>query len=270
MYKAFISAALAVNATAFEIVYPGDQVDAIRADPTEYKPVFKWPREGFRCGATMVAPRVALTAAHCIEASWDSVNPNLSVELWDGAVYDIVEFRTNECWNFASGGGPYSADIAIMILDRDINDAEEGVTYYKTWNAEQQQETVEGREFILAGWGASGAVNENGDFDESHHQSQIFHRGYNVINEIQNNMLVYTMDSPENGGLDLESMGHYGDSGSGALMVEPEGATEADGEIYIIGVKSNGGMGQWGTSHQYTRVGGYHWDWIDANINSLD
>ena len=50
-------------------------------------------------------------------------------------------------------------------------------------------------------------------------------------------------------------MGHYGDSGSGALL-------EKDGEFHIIGVKSNGGMGQYGTSHEYTRVGGYHWKWI--------
>jgi len=31
------------------------------------------------------------------------------------------------------------------------------------------------------------------------------------------------------------------------------------GKRWIIGVKSNGGPAQWGTSHQYTRVGGYHW-----------
>jgi hypothetical protein len=47
-------------------------------------------------------------------------------------------------------------------------------------------------------------------------------------------------------------MSHFGDSGSGALVVE-------NGEHHIVGVKSNGGMGQYGTSHEYTRVGGYHW-----------
>ena len=66
-----------------------------------------------------------------------------------------------------------------------------------------------------------------------------------MINEISDNMLVYTMDRPEDGGLDLESMGHFGDSGSGALFVK-------DGEHHIIGVKSHGGMGQYGTSHAYT------------------
>ena len=76
-------------------------------------------------------------------------------------------------------------------------------------------------------------------------------------------MLEYTFDRPEDGGLDLESMGHYGDSGSGALLIE-------DGEMYIIGVKSNGGPAQWDTTHQYTRVGGYHHDWVEANKNSLN
>lgn len=102
---------------------------------------------------------------------------------------------------------------------------------------------------------------DNGD--ESHHRYEIFHRGYNVVNEIRDNMLVYTMDRPEDGGLDLESMGHYGDSGSGALMIK-------DDELHIVGVKSNGGPAQWGTSHEYTRVGGYHREWVEANLASLD
>merc|ERR1719461_275526 len=74
-------------------------------------------------------------------------------------------------------------------------------------------------------------------------------------------MLVYTMDKPQDGGLDLESMGHYGDSGSGALM-------DVNGEIHIIGVKSNGGPANWGTRHEYVNVGGYHRAWVEANIVS--
>ena len=220
----------------------------------------------------MVSPQMALTAAHCVTANWDANDPNLTVKLSDGEVYGIKEFRTNECWDFSSGL-PYSADIAIMILDRPIPNAQEFVHYIPTWNAETLHDVL-GREFELAGWGASGSVNDEGDGDESHNRYEIFHRGYNVVNAIVNNMLVYTMDRPEDGGLPLESMGHYGDSGSGALLFEPDGTFDSDGfpngKRWIIGVKSNGGPAQWGTSHQYTRVGGYHWQWVQDNLNSLN
>ena len=126
MSKAFLGAALAASVSAWKIVYPGDQVDLIRIDRQEYPMVFKWPEEGFRCGATMVSDRMALTAAHCVTALWDRTDPNLTVRLADGEVYGIQEFRTNECWNFAAGGGPFSADIAIMVLDRPIANAVEG------------------------------------------------------------------------------------------------------------------------------------------------
>ena len=197
MNRNFFAAALVAYATAEDkIVYPGEHVDLIRVDRQDYPMVFKWPEEGFRCGATMVGPQMALTAAHCVTEAWDSGNPNLTVKLANGETYGIKEFRTNECWDF-NAGSPYSADIAIMVLDRPIEDAEEGKHYVKTWDAASMGD-VAGKEFILAGWGASGEIMENGD--ESHHQYEIFHRGYNVVNEIRNNMLIYTMDRPADGG----------------------------------------------------------------------
>lgn len=100
---------------------------------------------------------------------------------------------------------------------------------------------------------------------------QIFHRGYNVVDAISGNMLRYTMTRPEDGGLDLESMGHYGDSGSGALLeINPDEEDVTLRRHRIVGVKSNGGPAQWGTSHAYTYVGDYHTDWIQANMESLD
>ena len=65
---------------------------------------------------------MALTAAHCISKDEDGLNPGLTVKMYDGGEYEIKEFRTNECWNFGNGG-PYSADIAIMVLDRPIPNA---------------------------------------------------------------------------------------------------------------------------------------------------
>ena len=76
-------------------------------------------------------------------------------------------------------------------------------------------------------------------------------------------MLVYTMDRPEDGGLDLESMGHYGDSGSGALML-------VDEELYLIGVQSKRHGYEWGTPFELVALDDNHRAWIDANLDSLD
>jgi hypothetical protein len=52
-------------------------------------------------------------------------------------------------------------------------------------------------------------------------------------------------------------MGHYGDSGSGALY------EMADGTLRIIGVKSNGSATAfYGSQHEYTYVGDFHAPWI--------
>merc|ERR1712156_228165 len=39
---------------------------------------------------------------------------------------------------------------------------------------------------------------------------------------------------------------------------------------YIVGICSKGGGPRYGSSFKYTRVGGYHLRWIQANLNSLD
>ena len=81
-------------------------------------------------------------------------------------------------------------------------------------------------------------------------------------------MIHYDLDDPSDpssGAVEHESMGHYGDSGSGALYeVAPE-------RYRIIGVKSNGSAtAYYGSHHQYVYVGDYHKTWIQDNINSID
>ena len=92
---------------------------------------------------------------------------------------------------------PFAESITILIFDRPIPNAVEGVHYVKTWDIATMGDLT-GREFILAGWGVSGGIREVGNdwTDEP-----IFHRGYNVIDEVTDNMLILDMDRPEDGGL---------------------------------------------------------------------
>ena len=80
-------------------------------------------------------------------------------------------------------------------------------------------------------------------------------------------MIVIDLDDTTvegSGAVELESMPHYGDSGSGALY------EDADGTLRIIGVACCGSaLAYYGSEHYYTYIGDYHSSWIEANINSL-
>ena len=87
-----------------------------------------------------------------------------------------------------------------------------------------------------------------------------FHRGYNKINEVVGNMLIYTMDNDANGGLELEAMCWDGDSGGPALI-------EVDGKKKIAGVNSTGEGPGYGKKDEFTRLGSPHANtWILDNI----
>ena len=113
-----------------------------------------------------------------------------------------------------------------------------------------------GREFAIAGWGSTAEIREAVDWEPTE-----LHRGYNVVNELEDGMLYYTMD--EHGGHELESFAHRGDVGAGGL-------TLVNGELYIIGVSSERWGLSWGDRHGLTNVGGYHREWILANLASVD
>ena len=83
------------------------------------------------------------------------------------------------------------------------------------------------------------------------------------MNEINDNMLIYTMDTQEDDGLRLEAIGNSGDSGSAALVKEGE-------TWFIAGVKSNGECCSYGSTAEYTRLGGLAYPWIQDNIKFND
>ena len=67
------------------IVYPDGRTNEIRVSRELYPAVFKWPKASPRCGATMISPTMALTAAHCVSQGEDMAqNLNMQIELTDG------------------------------------------------------------------------------------------------------------------------------------------------------------------------------------------
>lgn len=80
----------------------------------------------------------------------------------------------------------------------------------------------------------------------------------NTVSMINDNMLIYTMDHPNQDGLRLEGMGFSGDSGGPALYKDRDGWK-------IAGVKSNGECCDYGASNEYTRLGDIAYKWITDN-----
>ena len=61
----------------------------------------------------------------------------------------------------------------------------------------------------------------------------VLHRAENVVNTIEDNTLIYTMERPDEGGRRLEGIENSGDSGSPAQIRNPD-----TGRWNIDGVKS--------------------------------
>ena len=209
----------------------------------------------------MISPRVALTAAHCVDDSMDGVNPEnrgrpISVTLTNsdpnGADFTttIQEIRSNECWFYEDYAVVWGGDLAMLILAEEKPNAQLGVDYIDIWDDEVDGD-ITGRTFALMGWGLSGPVSnpEQGIWD--------FHRGYNVVREVYENRIQYGFEDPADTGLPLESVANNGDSG-GAATIE-----FTDGTRKLIGVCSNGYGPVYRdednpyNQHEYIAVGGW-------------
>ena len=145
------------------------------------------------------------------------------------------------------------------MLEEPIPNAVAGDDFVNLWDVETQGKTMEGEIFTLVGWGLSGPVGDDWNFDGS---MSVFHRAENQVNKIEDNTLIYTMDRLADGGLELEGIGNSGDSGSPALIRNPN-----NDAWNIGGVKSWGSNGSgYESVNGYTRLGGLAYDWIMSNL----
>ena len=90
----------------------------------------------------MVSSRIALTAAHCVrphEVGVSTGESRLRVKI-AGQNRRIREIRVPECWDF-SRTGPLNVDVALLILNKPLDNAVEGVDYVKIWDPVDEQDT---------------------------------------------------------------------------------------------------------------------------------
>ena len=66
-YTCFTVALVSTVVKANELIYRDDvDVSQYRVDPALYPMSFAWPADEPSCGATMISPQHAITAAHCL------------------------------------------------------------------------------------------------------------------------------------------------------------------------------------------------------------
>ena len=95
----------------------------------------------------------------------------------------------------------------MLILNKPLDNAEEGVDYAPVWDPEEQGEEAEevkkDDEFILAGYGTWSNWNiwKNGFYDNDLRSGPKFHKGLNLVESVQSNFYYYRMTNFRDGDL---------------------------------------------------------------------
>lgn len=181
-------------------------------------------------GATLIAPDVAVTAAH-VAAAIQHRYPNIQ---FDGEQYGISEILIFP----QTSQRDFTPDLALLKLDRNVEDIEPARLY--TLDNER------GREIYFVGCGNSGTGNEGVTLRDGKRRGAT-----NVIDSVSMSGIYFDLDSADTA-TELEGINGPGDSGSPTLLVE-------DGKTYLVGVSSHGvpgpnGLFRYGCGDVHVRV----------------
>lgn len=253
--------------TAPAIVIRHDRSDAdYVVDATRYPQLFHLhTRESSTkvCMATLIAPRWAITAAHCTEqtpiATTLAAGLPYTLEI-AGAGYLIDSLVVHPDYRSAKGS-LLGVDLALIRLDREVP----GVAPVLL----NRDATELGSVVQLFGWGHTG----NGDTGRQRNDGR-FRRAENEITEALQ-WLRFRFDDPRERGsvaLDLEGVPALGDSGGPALVDTPEGLVllgVALGELDLSSPDDPQGarQGLYGATEIYERIA-LHSDWIAAVLGA--
>jgi secreted trypsin-like serine protease len=253
--------ALALGAVpASGIVIRHDRLDAnYVADPRNYPQFFHLHERNQRkvCLATLIAPRWAITAAHCSDdtplrealAQGDDYTVGVA-----GQTYHVSSLVLHP--DYSNGTLLQGVDLALLQLDRAVED----VAPVALQRAQDEADAVA----TLVGWGSTG----NGTTGRSGNDGK-FRRAQNRV-DAADQWLEFHFDDPRMPGskaLALEGVPGLGDSGGPALV-------EHDGELVLIGIAvgelardDDRRQGLYGATGIYERIS-RHAAWIDAVLDA--
>lgn len=239
------------------IVIRHDRSDASYvADARQYPQLFHLQERNRRkvCIATLIAPRWAITAGHCVD------DTPIRSRLAEGERYPLQVAGQSYAVDalvlhpeYSNGKLLQGVDLALLHLDRAVSDVEP-VALQRSGNEVASVAT-------LLGWGSTG----NGMSGRRHNDGK-FRRAENRV-DTADLWLEFHFDDPslpDSPALALEGVAGLGDSGGPALLEGEQGFTLlgiAVGELERSGDDKR--QGRYGAIGVYERIS-RHVTWIDA------
>lgn len=236
-----------VSTTSEAIVVRGDiQLLASVIDERDYPEVV--PILGGRAVGTLIDDKWILTAAHVGQIVANSSDSDRELTV-NGLVRKVDQVFMHPSWNKERLGEADVIDLALLRLDRPVDDAQVAPLY--CGGAEK------GKVITIFGWGRAG----DGISTELV-RDRLFRRGENMIDEVTPRIR-FDFDEPTSpDATEYEAVSGPGDSGGPAFI-------DIQGISYLVGVSSfqqdEVSPGLYGVIENYERVS-RHLDWINSVV----